>query len=314
MLEILTLTVPIYLAIAVGYVVVRAGIVPAAGLRALGAFVVNVALPALLFSAIASRDVREIANPTYVLAYGISGVVTFWLVWLVARRLERVDSPAAACHGMGAMCPNSAFVGLPMLLLVLPPVAELAFGLNMLVENLLLIPMVLFVAERGVGHRTSWVAEVGGTLSKLARNPLIIGIVLGVVVSLLGIRLPDVLTRSVDLFARASTGVALFTVGGLLVGVSVKGMVRALTVVTAGKLVVQPLLTYAALAALVAVGLPDLSPELRMALVLSAGMPVFSIYPVLAQKYGHERLASAGLLASTALSFVTLSGLLAVLR
>lgn len=314
MLEILTLTVPIYVAIAVGYAVVRAGVVPAAGLRALGAFVINVALPALLFSAIASRDVREIANPTYVLAYGAGAVVTFWLVWLFARRVERVDSPAAACHGMGAMCPNSAFVGLPMLTIVLPSVSSLAFGLNMLVENLLLIPMILLIAERGSGHRSSWRAEITGTLGRLARNPMIIAIVLGALASLVGLRLPAVVTRSVDLFAAASTGVALFTVGGLLVGVSLRGMVRPLAVITAGKLLVQPALVYAALVALVAVGLPGLDGDLRVALILSAGMPVFSIYPVLTQKYGHERLASAALLASTSLSFVTLSALLAVLR
>ena len=166
-------------------------------------------------------------------------------------------------------------------------------GLNLVVENLLLIPLVLFLAERGAGQ------DVGGrtalrALRRLATTPLVVAIVLGVAVSAVGPTLPRLVTDTVDLFARASTGVALFTVGGVLVGVSPRGLLRPLAVITAAKLVVQPVLAWLALAGLVALGMPDLAPGLRTALVLSAGMPVVTIYPVLAQRFGHERLAWPG--------------------
>jgi malonate transporter and related proteins len=48
--------------------------------------------------------------------------------------------------------------------------------------------------------------------------------------------------------------------------------------------------------------------------LLSAAMPMLGIYTILAQKHGHEEVAAAALLATTVVSFITLSALLWVLR
>ena len=42
--------------------------------------------------------------------------------------------------------------------------------------------------------------------------------------------------------------------------------------------------------------------------------PMFGIYPILAQKHGHDGLAAAALLGTTAASFFTISALLWVFR
>ena len=47
-----------------------------------------------------------------------------------------------------------------------------------------------------------------------------------------------------------------------------------------------------------------------MAAVLLAAMPTMSIYPILAQAYGHEDRSAAALLIATIASFFTLSALL----
>ncbi|MBO9644134.1 MAG: AEC family transporter, partial [Pseudacidovorax sp.] len=69
----------------------------------------------------------------------------------------------------------------------------------------------------------------------------------------------------------------------------------------------------AVLLAAEALGMPPMEPALRLALVLSAAAPMLSIYPILAQPHGQDSLAAASLLATTALSFFTISALLAVL-
>ncbi len=314
MLAILALTIPIYVAIAAGYITTRMGLFSRADMRVLGTFVVNIALPCLLFLAVGSRDIGEILNPTYAGAYAIGSLLTFTIAWAYARRVERAPTTGAAFYGMAMTCPNSGFIGYPVLLLALPSVAGVVLGLNMLVENLVTIPLVLALAERGAGSKEGWWQEVRETFARLIRNPMVVGILLGLVVSILGVSLPAVLTRAVDLFSRAATAVALFAVGGLLVGLPLRGMGRQLSAVTLGKLVLHPAAVAGVLWVLVRLGLPQLSAQMQAALVLSAAMPVFTVYPVLAQKYGQERVASAGLLASTATSFITLSALLFALR
>ncbi|MEJ2037244.1 MAG: hypothetical protein P8X69_14905 [Maritimibacter sp.] len=56
-----------------------------------------------------------------------------------------------------------------------------------------------------------------------------------------------------------------------------------------------------------------LSDDLRIAVILAAAMPMFTIYTVFSQEAGHEGVASIALLGATAASFLTLNLLLAVL-
>ena len=60
MLDILAITGPIYLAIALGYATTRWGVFARADMRVFGKFTLYLALPALLFNALSQRSVAEI--------------------------------------------------------------------------------------------------------------------------------------------------------------------------------------------------------------------------------------------------------------
>ena len=103
---------------------------------------------------------------------------------------------------------------------------------------------------------------------------------------------------------------ALFVVGGTLVGLSVHGLGAKVLPVSAGKLIFHPLAMLLMVTALPALGMPEIEPSLRMAVVLMAAMPMIGIYPTLAQAYGQEDFSAVALLVTTVLSFFTLSSLL----
>ena len=56
--------------------------------------------------------------------------------------------------------------------------------------------------------------------------------------------------------------------------------------------------------------LPRTDPKLQMAAIIFASMPMFSIYPILAQRYHYEGFCAAALLVATLLSFVTVTAVL----
>ncbi len=316
MLSVLTLTAPIYLAVAVGFLITKYGPFPADGARAVGSFVFNVALPALLFTVVSRRPIDEILQPTYLAAYAVGSVCSAMLGLLYARVVERKGAPVDAYVGMGMSCPNSGYVGYPVMLLILPTVAGPVLGMNMLVENVVTIPLLLLLAHRTAGGTgltgQRLLAELRRTLRTLVRNPLLVAMALGLIASAVKLPQPEPIRRTLDLFAAASTAGALFAVGATLAGLQVRGVFRRTAVVSAGKLLVHPLLVAGALVALVAVGLPDLSPELRAALILSGGMPVVTIYPILAAEGGEDRPAAAVVLVTTMGSFFTLAALMAI--
>src|SRR3970282_1211247 len=55
-------------------------------MRVLGKFVFNLALPALLFNALAQRSLGEILNGRYLLVYAAGSLLALGLGWLWARR------------------------------------------------------------------------------------------------------------------------------------------------------------------------------------------------------------------------------------
>ncbi|MFM1908579.1 MAG: hypothetical protein RLZZ591_2256 [Pseudomonadota bacterium] len=312
MLDVLSITGPIYLTIAIGYLATRLGLFAKADMRVFGKFVIQLALPALLFNALSQRRLGEILNGSYLLVYALGSlaVVAAGVAWAHLRSGKPLDESSYVAMGMA--CSNSGFVGYPMVLLLLGPVAGVALALNMVVENLLVIPILLMLADAGVGAASGkrhWGRAVVQTLAQQLRNPLLVAIVSGFVFSLMGWQLPGPVARTVNLFSQASGALALFVIGGTLVGLEVKGMRAQVAQIAFGKLILHPLTV---LAALWLVPIDD--PQLRTAVILSAAMPMMGIYPILAQRHGHEGNAAAALLVTTVASFFTLSGLLWVLK
>lgn len=309
MTSILSITGPIYLAIALGYACTRFGWFSRADMRVFGQFVIRLALPGLLFNAVATREIADILNVSYLLAYlaGTLAVITLGLAWGKRQHLPSTDNVMVV---MGMSCSNSSFVGYPILLLTLAPVAAVALALNMMVENLLVLPLLLVLAERGRHQAGSGWQMLQRTAWQLAKNPLIIALALGLTVALMRWQLPDPLSRSINLFATASAGLSLFVIGGTLFGLPLKGMGRQIAPIVVAKLLLHPLAVALATLALPLIGLPALAPHLQLAAVMLAAMPMMGIYPILAQSYGKENLGAAALLVTTVTSFFTLSGLL----
>lgn len=310
MLDILSITLPIYLIIGIGYLSTRQGLFDKGDLRAFGKFVLSAALPALLFNALSQRRIADVLNPSYLLVSALGSLTLIGLALIWARKIKSKSWSESAIIAMGMACPNSGFVGFPVLMLLMPSVAGVVLALNMLVENLVLLPLLMALANREHDHHLHWTRVVWQALTRLTRNPMIIGLMLGLAASALGWQLPEPLARSVTLFAQASSALSLLVIGGSLHGLSLAGMGRRIGPVVLGKLVLHPLIMLAALALGMAAGLPALSPELRTALILSAAMPIMGIYPILAQRHGHEGFSAAALLGTTLGSFVTLNLLL----
>ena len=311
MLDILAITGPIFLCIALGYLTTRGGLFDRGDMRVFGKFLINLALPALLFNALSQRSVGEIFNGPYLAAYALGGLIMLAGTVLWYRKVAHEGMARSAIMAMGMTCPNSGYVGYPVMLLTLgAPVAGVALALNMVVENLLIIPILLALADMERHEAGHWRQLVMQTLQGLARNPLIIAIVAGFLVSALGIPMPSPVSRTVTLFAQASSALSLFVIGGSLVGLQLRGLRSAVAQIGVGKLVLHPLCLLAVMTWLVPIG----DPQLKVALLLTGALPTMGIYAILAQRHGHEGLASAALLVGTLASFFTLSGLLWLLR
>ena len=310
MIAILAITFPIYAALALGYLVVWKGWFSAEEMRVFGRYVLNIALPALIFSAVASRSPAQVFQPGYVSVYALGGLATVALAYLLFT-LRGVDPQRRALGVMGSTCPNNGFIGYPIMLLAFPDLAGVILALNLLVENLILIPLCLLLVELASGSPGHPILpRLGRILLGLAKMPMLIALALGMLVSLIGVPLPGPMVRFVDMLAVSAGAISLLVIGGSLVGLPLHGNRSLAAQISASKLLLHPALVALSATVLLASGLITLTPELHSAAILSAAMPMFGIYTVLAQRQGLEGAASLAMLTATSLAFVTLTALL----
>lgn len=244
------------------------------------------------------------------MTYLLASLFTLVVGYFVSIYMLKETRQASTFNAMGVSCANSGFIGFPILLLIAPDIAGVAFALHVIVENLVMIPLILIMAER---NNSTEKVTLGKTLRGLAKNPLMIALVAGTCVSMLEIPMPQAITRTVDLFSKTSGALSLFIIGGTLTGLSISGMKHKIFPVVLGKLVLHPVAVIVVMWILMSVGFPALEPDLHRAIVISAAIPMMGTYTILAQAYGQDKTASAIMLAATMLSFFTLSGLLAIM-
>ncbi len=266
------------------------------------------ALPALVIKAMIERPLHEVFDRNYLLAYGLGSLAMFVLGFLFSRLLRRDSLSGSAIAALGMSVSNSGFIGYPIIALVVGEKAAVGLALGMLVENLLMFPLGLMLAEAGEQLGAGLKAALLGTGNRLLSNPLTISISLGLLLALLDVRLPAIPLKVVDMLAQASAPVALFVIGGSLVGLKAGGLLGDVLQLSIGKLILHPLAVL-----LLFSWFPVQDPALRIAGVLFACSPMMSIYPIVGQRFGLAGRCAAALLGATLLSFLTISSFIGLL-
>ncbi len=307
MISLLSITLPIFLLIGLGFAAARIGAVSGRFIDDFGQFVLNFALPALVFHALLSQDLRQTFDATYVFVYGSSSLAVFVIVLTLFRFVLGRSLAHAAIASLGGAAANSGFIGFPVATLAFGAPALTALPLSMLVEVVLIIPLALGLAEAGrTGGRSPGAIALDAIL-RLARMPLMVAIVVGIVLSILGVGLPAPVDTAVGMLSSASAASALFVVGGTLAGVSADSFSADLAWISVAKLILHPLFV-----ALGFYALGGVSTELMVLGIVFASAPMITTYPIFGQRFGLGPVAAATLLVGTAASFVTMTAVLAL--
>lgn len=305
MLDIVWITLPIYLLIALGFVSVKTGYIAAAHVRALGQFALRVCLPALIFNGVAVPRDSSVFDWWFMAAYAAGSLAALGIGVLTMRRGFGQTPAASWILALGMAQSNSAFMGFPIAGLVFGDTATTVFAWILVVENAVMIPLAVVAAEAASGEAGSLAQSARRTFAAFLRNPLVIAIIVAIGIRTLGIPLPEPVTVTLGMLAAVAPAVALFIVGGIIAQFPVSMHWRRTAAISAGKLILHPCLVFAALSVM-----PGIAPEILAAGVLFAGVPMLSIFPILGQPHGVEQVCATALITSTAGSFVTVSAVI----
>lgn len=195
----------------VGYLCARLGAFGPATADALNKVAFYVATPAILFRILSHADLRVLLSDYMVVAV-VSALVSAVLYLVVALIWFRRPPGETAIGTAAAMFLNSNNMGVPVAAFVIDDPQAIAAVL--VLQPIAFTPVLLAVLDATSGRPLS----VGRVLTQPLRNPVIVAAAAGVLISVLGIRLPPVVEVPIGLIADAAIPVVLLAFGVSLVG------------------------------------------------------------------------------------------------
>lgn len=307
MFQIISATLPIFILMAIGFLAVYSKLLSKDALIGIGRFVLYFAMPALIFETLSKSNLVNIVDPYFLAAFGAGSLACFILLFLFFKVVFENSVTTSGLKGFGSAMSNNIYIGYPMLIFIMdePPIA--AFAMALLIENFLIFPMALIVMDIGAGSSSQQktFGLMRGIGERLVKNPVLLAIFAGSLVSTIDVELPSFISRIIEWLAQASPAAALFFVGGMLVGTTIKGSIRSIAAVSVGKLFIHPLLV-----AVCVILLPDFDPQLQIAAILLAISPMVAFFPIIGSQYRQGPLSASIMLVTTIFSFVTIPTIL----
>src|SRR6478672_252860 len=163
---------PLFALILAGYVCGRRGVLGAQAIDSLNLFVVWLALPALLFQALAEARWSELDCPAFVAAIALGMLATF-VPW-VALAHRRKPLPDASIEALAASYPNTGFMGIPLCLAVFGRAGLQPAIIATILTACLLFGLSLALIEIGLQSGRATGAAIAKAAATLARNPLLV--------------------------------------------------------------------------------------------------------------------------------------------
>ena len=323
-------TVPVFLVMVLGGLIKKIGIIDEHFANVANRYVFKVALPVLLFRDLSKSDFKSQFEPKFVL---------FSLVWIFTEILMKDDTQKGAfiqgsCRSSAAIL-GMAFVqnmysdtGMaPLMIVAAVPLFNI-FAVVVLtfkahpkevvvneidtyetVQNINNNEEVVtdnITIKKTVSHKTD---NIKKACINIVKNPIIIGIVLGFISSMLNMKYPVIINKTIESIAQTATPIALICIGAGFEGRKAIKKIKPTLVATFIKLI-----GLAAVFIPIGVALGFRNQELVAALIMLASPTTVTSYVMAKSMDNDEVLSSSIIVLTTVLSSITLTGWIFILR
>lgn len=268
-------------------------------LQQINKMIFNVFLPIVLCLNIYNSDLAADASPRY-LAFGAAAtLVSFVIIYVLAKRVVKEKSDAATI-AQGTYRSNNVLFGLTIVT-ALYPESESLGKVSLLAALAVFIYSitVVFLFETYRDGKIKW----GKVFIGIIKNPLMIGILVGFVLLITGIKLPGIVASTLSDIGAITTPLALIVLGGTFTFAGFAKYKKQLLGCALGKLVVIP-----AFVLVFAVMLGFRGEDLAAYMSLFASPTAVSSFAMADQMGGNGELAALIIVATSVLSLLTLFG------
>ena len=302
---------PIFGLLMIGYITVMLGWFDQTAIRGLTRFVFDLAVPILLLRTVSNAKLPEDIPWNFLGSYYLATMLVLFSGLVLTRITYRITFSEQVVSAFSCSFSNTVLLGIPLVLLAFGDQGSLPLFIIIGTHGFVMFPLFTIMMEIGKIGEAPVKTLFAKTSYGLITNPLVIGLLGGLVCNLLGITLWKPLDEIAKLLGNAVTPGALFALGATLAGFRKKIQWKELPILVLMKIIVHPLLVW-----LLAVIVFGLTEEIWIkVLVILAALPT-GVNPFLfASRYNTGQMLSSGaVFISTFISIFTLSALLTVFR
>lgn len=284
--------IPIFLLMAAGFLSRRFGLLKAGDERVLSSYLYYFAMPALSLTNLA--DISYSGETVRFILAGLTPVLVMVLLYLMIFCVFRISRDTLDLLILSTVFGSVAFFGVPFIAFSIPtPEAERLAVLAVASIAPLSVGTCITVLEiRRLKSASIWEGS-REVIRNFSRNPLILSILAGVLIGLLGWKIPGLLASPLTMLGETTSTVAIFMLGAFLYGRKYANMWKGFQL-SLLRVVLLPVLAWWITHAL---ALPDLETAV---LVLMHSTPVAVSVIVLSERYDFfkETIASLTLVSS----------------
>lgn len=302
----LNATIPIFLTLMLGYFFRRVGLFDEAFVNRMNTFVFKISLPALLFQDISNADFYAIWDGKMVGFCFAATLISILISVGISFLLKQRDIQGEFIQG--SYRSSAALLGIAVIQNIYgnAGMAPLMIIASVPLYNMMAVT-VLSVFQPGIGKFNR--KTLNATLKGIATNPIIIGILLGMLWSVLRIPKPVFLDNTINNLGKTATPLGLMAMGGALHFGKAFSNWKATAVCVGLKLV-----GFEALFLPMAIWLGFTMDKLVAIVIMLGSATTVSCY-VMARNMGYKGEFSSGVvMMTTLLSAFTLTGWLFVCK
>ena len=307
LLEVISITAPIFIVIAIGFLIRKKNIISEDGVSLLNKLAYNIGLPSLIFLSITNYSLSDIFNVQIVKVIYLAYALFILLTILINFIIKRSGKTKGAIIVSSFRC-NMAFVGFPI---ILAAYGNLALAkASLVVAFLVPINIIATIIIFKFYNRREEVMRAGGMFLSFVKDPMIIGVVSGILFSYFRVPVPEVFHDSLDIISAMTVAVALFSIGASFKFVHLKNDFKVVSYISFNKLILLPAVVF-----LLSTFVFKLETFDRNVMVVLFATPLAVAAYIMAKELrsNHQLLASA-LILTTMVSALTISAWLLLFK
>ena len=292
----LNVVLPLCLMLICGFLLRKSGYIDSGFISKTNKIIFRLFLPASLFRSCYTSDLN-VGENIRLIVFCCLAILTMFLLFIpISKRLDS-SNPRRSVILQASFRGNIAMFGVPVLTLLYK-------GENLGIMAVLLafmIPELNILAVLCFDIFSLKKTDLKQVLLKIAKNPLICSILLGILFNVLKLDLPGTLDTAVEKIAAVATPLSFVMLGAGFSFRAARSNIKPLSVMLTGKLIIFP-----AIAMIAGILLGLKGPALASAITLFGSPVAVSSVPMADELGGDLQLAGDAVVISTVISVLTM--------